>query len=297
MKQHFETLTDKGNRQDHFIFLPPVPLDFCKCVLPTHAAQDNLYDVHFLAYESYLNIPQWREIIWATTTAPDALDLQNVALVYTTSYEAQAIRQGFKTNIKPFGLAAFVHTRDNFLVFGTRTGAAMGGYLCNAPAGHCAPSQHGQNPLEAGFIEELKEELGLESKDLTFTRILGYQTDPDFGGGINNVLYAKTTRTFDDLLELHQQSRQKFMAAQNQGMSYNEAKAHVASQGVINIDAFEHEHLVPVPADRDVIQKIVESRQFQFNAIAAEHPTTAPVMDIARGAFLMLLKAWDALKL
>jgi hypothetical protein len=55
--------------------------------------------------------------------------------IHSTSYETQAIRQGFATEVKPFGLAALITTADHYLVFGVHEQIAAWVAIYVPPAG------------------------------------------------------------------------------------------------------------------------------------------------------------------
>jgi len=287
MLKLIESKTDHNNQQQHFVLAQALELKECMSVAPSLIGMSQLLE-HEALYHNSIKIPQWREILYGTDQSIDNINFKNLAPQLTTSFEAQARRQGLDTPLMPFGLAGLIQTSDQHFVFGIRTGVSMGGYACNAPAGHCSPDQPGDNIIAAGFYEELETELGLKAQDISKPYILGYQTDPDFGRGITTILYAKTKTSFAELVDLHAHSRQAFLQARAQGLTYVDAKTAVLQQGFFNIDAQEHQCLVPIAAHKQNLLDTIESRQTKYDG------TRYPVMDIARGSFLILLEHLQA---
>lgn len=285
--------TDLGSAQDHYIFHPPLAASDCggqSVEEPPEFSQ--LLSTHAEKFQACITIPRWREVIWATKTALTELDFLDLKLHHSTSFEAQAIRQGVATPTKTLGLVGLIKTADNFFVAGLRTGAAMGGYLCNAPAGHCAPGQPGSNVIIAGFIEEVETELGLTTSELGQISVLGYQSDPDFGRGVNTVLYAETQCTFAKIAERHRTALAVATETKDHTMSYQQIQKSIADAGLINTDAHEHELLAAIPADKASLEAMIESRQFNLSNTSAEKDVqTTPVMDIFRGSLLIYLNS------
>ena len=285
------SLTDKKNIHHHFLLETPLPLEQCatSSIEKLKTSATVLMQDHYKLYKEYLNIPGWKEVLWAVTCNHQDINFKNLHLSYSTSYEAQAIRQGFNTKVKPLGLAGLLRTSDGFFVFGLRTGVAMGGYLCNAPAGHCAPEQPGANVMHAGFIEELETELGIHESEIETPYILGHQTDPDFGRSVNTVMYAQSTLTYQELQKRHKTARDAALILKEKGCNFNEVQDELKAQGFLNIDAHEHGAIVAIPDNQDSISAILETRQFEWNDNGEQR--TSPIMDIARGTLLLLNKA------
>ena len=283
--------TDQKQVQKHFIVNPALPINTTSWVKPIAAApkSQSLLQQHKSAYQDHINIPGWQEILWAFDGSIDKFQLHDCPLIYSTSFEAQAIRQGFSTSTKPLGLAGLVKTSDDYFVFGVRTGVAMGGYLCNAPAGHCGPAQEGSNVLEAGFIEELETELGVSTQDIKNIQVIGYQTDPDFGRGVNVIITGEMDISFEEIQRRHRSGCDAFHEAQSRGLSYEEAQKDIQANGVMNMDAHEHDLLVAIPADPTLLQELIKTRSFTYFDSIKNQQVTSPIMDIARGSFLMYL--------
>jgi hypothetical protein len=285
--------TESKQIQTHFIFKNPLPIKRSKHIYENTIPPDfqALLEQHSVQYSNAINIPGWQEVLWAIDIDLKDLDLTNYTLTHSTSFEAQAIRQGLNTPIKPLGIAGLVKTSDHFYVFGLRTGVAKGGYLCNAPAGHCGPEQGGDNILEAGFIEELETELGVTTDEISNINILGFQSDPDFGRAINVVISAEMNLTFSEIERRHNEGQNAFHAARNSGLSYIETIEKLKADGVINIDSHEHDLLVAIPTDRATLETIIKTKQFSYNVRTKTEDTSfiAPIMDIAKGSLIMQL--------
>lgn len=237
----------------------------------------DFFPKHNELYGSRVPIKGWREPLFVTTSSIRDIDLDHLVLGVSTSYHAQAHREGFaETGELPVTVQGLVLSSDEYLVLGVRRGSVQGDKISGIPLGYANARVEG-HPIFANLYKESVEEAGVMKRDVKNSRIIGCQTDPEFTKGINIVAVMESTLPLWEIqdrhvfaLEIYQRAQAEAIAAGRSGR--REAKQAVLEAGYPNKDAGDHNPLVGVPVTgiKDLLKQTrmaVDGEVFPFMGI------------------------------
>ena len=278
-----EEIASSGGRLNVVTFDAPLTEPEMSTVV-SEPDEPNILDVHGERYSNSIKYPHLKEMLLALEgRGPEEHDIEidpwNLSFLTTTSYHYQAVMAGNAADITPTGIHCVVRTFDSKLVHGIRGGDILTGMLCTAPAGkipafkgrltddlikpHSIP--HGYDPVFSAVFQELLLELGIARYEVDHPKLLGYVLqDIDHGKSSEMpfVLTCLCNLHSREIVERHKEAIAVYNEAINRGVDEYDARLLIGYRGFPNTDAWEHERLVMIENDTNVINEITRNRKY-----------------------------------
>ena len=207
------TTANYGLEQRLELFEPAISECDVGSIIKKVGNDGELFEEHRQKYSDHIYIPNWQEILLVLEGSNPTVNPRELELLATTSYHLQAVRRGGASDITPIGVEGLILTSDNKFVYGIRGGNVERGKACVSPSGNLSNHHKGNNPLFATFYEELREELGIETRESNDPLLIGYETDPDFSKGVSFVFYMPVRESSQEINEKHEDALDVYQKA------------------------------------------------------------------------------------
>lgn len=226
--------------------------------------KERLLEMHKKKFTKDIYLPDWRELLLILDGENAQIETDDMRYEVTSSYQVQAYKKGYVSNITVLGITGLVLTEDNKFVFGIRGGDVGVGKADAIPGGHLSAETELNDPVFDGFYRELESELGVSRICTDDVCILGYYRDPHEIKATSFVFYSKVDFSSKELDDLHKKAHGVYLQTKMSGAQEITARKSIITSGLPNIDAWEHSRLLFIDNVPDLIQEAVHSKAIEL---------------------------------
>ena len=219
-----------------------------------------------------IQLAGWKEVILKSMGNHDRFPNESLNLGVTNSYEIQAQRAGYLAGLNPLMVLGVSITSDERLILGVRVGKVEAGKISLVPMGYASYSEAFlQDPFYDGIHQEIGEELGWESSQLSSLGLVGLVegdiNDPTFNGSVLFTFLAKRNDvTSKEVIQKHEEALLLYNNLLSQGKGKLEIKQELVKAGFYS-DAWEHDKLFAFEPTRQNIENLIQNGTFDGNLL------------------------------
>ena len=164
--------------------------------------------------------------------------------------------------IIPCTVVGIPKTLDEKILCGIR-GSELGSGKADIPGGYLTINGNRGNPIFSSFYAELKEETGIEDREIKRNLLVGHFKDNEF----NNVCFIMFTELnvkSEEIIERHRRAFEVYSKAKASGLGEVTSRKEISKNGHLVVDAWEHHTLFALPYEGNILREIIGSGEIAY---------------------------------